>query len=844
MARRGFSGQTFRIRTGSDWDAQGLQIVRLGAPIALTTMGLPAVALGLRGIRLMDHAWLLEIGMGGFTVLLTTIMWKISSARKGWRKWLHIGNIAASMGWLTAAASVDHLFWPVNGLLWTIWCLMAIGGSLAWILTTFKHTDNLQDLVDAGGVGGPSTPKYVDMGVIMRAVAGAPVVRQVTQAATPAFPVLGKLHEHRAIEAPSDVVDGEVVEDAPVAPPPVDPLIQAKKSWIAIQTAWKFFTTKTPDGAKLRGAPIVLVDMKPNMVKTKIVLKKGFQLPNLVDDARQHLAVILRVPVSKITRVPQSDAPEGEVHLTFTFDTAKAKEIIVWPGAPKEWTSIVKEMVYGTYEDGRPATMRMAGVPKLHIVPRHLAIEGITRGGKSNVAKIAVVAGLKQYDVVDWAVDPVKAEQTWGPIAPAVDWISTSMESTTEFAAFLLDYIEARFRYLGQHDYDQWEDGCGLPFHRIWVEEGNLVIPLFGDDFENAARIALSAGVMLVVSAQTWHHGDIPTPFRALFGDKMTYGFEKEKDAFLLSEKLVDAGACPDWGVKVPGKHYWMRSDLPLEDQAMTVRAFHADKKVVLSACRELAAEKHERVIRDHPDWVVLLKSVDANGVYANRLTGTTLRAQIDKNIGYVDPNAPVAEVDDTPAPSAHVPSPRTAVTPGSQYAPPTETETDHTMDYADDADDYVEPAGRDRLTPTDDEMRREMKKLGGNADWLDEIGPDTPGSLESMMPHPDEVLKFDTPPGPDKPHTRRQVMDHLIATLAHPPFGPGKAFEPHDVAEACRNKGIRRSRSWYRGEISTTLLGMGVVRRDRNERYTVALDILTRDVQTRVERALADITD
>ena len=837
MARRGFHERTMTLRSGSEWDAQTIHLLRLGAPIGISFVGLPVVAAGLRGIRLLDHPWLLELGMGGITVLLTALMWKISNARKFERKWMHISNVAISSAWLTAASAVDHLFLPLNGLMWTIWFLMAFGGSFAWILMNHKHADHIQDMLDGGQGNVPSGgPRYIDMGYMLRALAGAPGLRQMTEKATPAFPVLSKLQQPRAIEA-GPVISGEVVKDDD---DDVDPLLLAKANWIRIQKNWQIFTMRMPDGEKLRGARIVLVDLKPTMVKAKVILRKGTQLPDLVEPARHHLAVMLGVSKKRITVVPQADAPEGEVYLNFTFDAATAKKTTVWPGAPTEWSSVAQELVYGVYEDGRPASIYMAGDHLKGVVLRHIAVEGTTGAGKSNFARIAVTAGLKQLDVVDWAIDPEKSTQTWGPVAPAVDWVAVTMAEARAALIFQLDVIRARFKFLGDNGFSQWEPGCGLPLLRLWVEEGNQLVPFFGDDLESMARIARSAGVVLIVSAQSWHHGDIPTPFRDLFADKMQYGVTKIKNAFLLDSKLIDAGADPSWGVAVPGKHYWMRADLPIEDQALTVRSFYAEDTVTLRACRELAEEKHAKVESSFPDWTAMLKALDKNDTYAKRMTGTMLRATIDDTIarreakknGTPVPSPRPETISPTPPTGHHIPNTATVIT------EETEQDMDENVDPIVEEDD-----SRERLNPDDDTMRREMAKMGGNAEWLDEIGPDTPGSLESMMPRPDEVLPFDKPPLP-RDVTKAEAVGHLIAYLAE--LGPGKNFTPAEVAGVLRERS-GKGRGWYRGIISGEMLMLGAVEENGPQgcgRYRVAVDINSDRVRAQVDRAIKVMAD
>jgi hypothetical protein len=313
----------------------------------------------------------------------------------------------------------------------------------------------------------------------------------------------------------------------------------------------------------------------------------------------------------------------------------------------------------------------------------------------------------------------------------------------------------------------------------------------------------------------------------------MQYGVTKIGNAFLLEKALHEAGADPSWGVSVPGKHYWMRSDLPLESQIIPVRSFYAKPDVTLAACRELAEAKHARVLQEFPEWTELLKSIDANGVYEKRLTGTALRASIDANIAKraaAENGAPV------PAPRTKTPDPETfAPLSAAEPTPTTETTTEAEENMT--SDDVQ--GGRERLNPSDDEMKKEMIRMGGNADWLDEIGPETPGALESMMPRPEEILNFET--NASRPHSKQRTLAHLIAYLAKE-IGPGKEFTPEEVGGVCRQFS-GKSRSWYRQTISSDLIAMGVVKRDeRKGVYRVSLDIFTERVQAQVDDLLGRI--
>ena len=177
---------------------------------------------------------------------------------------------------------------------------------------------------------------------------------------------------------------------------------------------------------------------------------------------------------------------------------------------------------YGTFgqrEDGSLMEWFQPAMPAKGINLAHLAMEGMNGSGKSNVSRLAIAQGVRIFDVVDWAADPMKATQTLGAVAGAIDWIAPSKREATDQFEFTVDYVTARAEYLGNNGYDEWEPGCGLPFHRIWLQEGNLTADLLGDDAEKIGNLARSTGVALNGEFQRMHNTSVSTGLRAVFSD-------------------------------------------------------------------------------------------------------------------------------------------------------------------------------------------------------------------------------------------------------------------------------------------------------------------------------------
>jgi hypothetical protein len=842
--RRLGAGGAFNLRVGSEMDAQVIQVYRLAAPWAVWGVGLPAAAGAIRIVRVFGHhPSILSIGMFVGSVAITGLVRKVSAGRSKFaRRWLII-TTAAGMFWLAGASVVSSMFWPPTGLMWTLWTLGFVG-PLSWNIRNSQHGDGIEDAVPAATVRVSQGPKFVDAGHVVRVIAGwVPGVRTALEAGSSVVPALGKPWEQAAIESgPADV--DKVIEGKVVTPESgIDPNVV----WNRILNNWRIFTTRKAAGRELNGARLKLVHMSSVRIKTKVILKRGEQLPKMLEDAREHLAVMNGFKLSDVQIMPNSQQKHGEAFVDWVLhDTHKASH--AWEGLGSgDWHSIGdKEIEFGTYEDGRRASVFQPARPKKGKVLSHLGIEGMPGSGKSNFSRLCLAEGVRIYDVEDWVMDPVKAEQTVGCVAPAIDWVAVTKPEAENLIDFVMDITEARFRYLGTYGYDNWEPGCGLPFLRVWLEEGNVMAQIVGDRMEDVGNVARSAGVALNGSFQRLHSGDVPTGLRAVFGDTMSYGCKKPGDSFILPEALADAGADPTWGITCPGKLYWGRSDLDLDQQMITVRTDFVDPDLALAEVRRFAAEKRARIERDFPDWIAMLEEADTNGYYKNRTTGTAFRAKIDA--AQAKRAEREAKKNGTTAPTKAEPVP---VTPPPTFGtvepedtPPTyspDQNEDKDMTSRDDNDKLSDPEyreGMERMQHDDNTYAREMGRLGGDPNWLHEIGDPSDDRLEIPIPRPDEVLTFGGVKM-DPPVNRGPALAHLISFLAEK--GPGWKFQPHDAAEACRPETGKKS-VWYRTEVSTTLLTAGIVERTDRGEYRVATNIRSEETRKRIDDLLGRI--
>jgi hypothetical protein len=871
MARRRSPGRGFNLRVGTETEHSVIKAIQFAAPWAIWAIGMPLMAGALLlAKKFWGHPQVMNLSMGASTVILTWLIWKVTASRKGYFRYHPAINMVGGMGWLWSMVA----FHP-NGLHGIAWLIGGGAACLGWTVRTSSQGDPIHDIGAAtvitvakgggGGDGGRSGPRVVDMGYVARAVAGrAPVVRTMLEGAGKVVPVLKRPWETPALEKGSTPVTEP--EDGGDKPPTNDVLpgeimgVDPKPIYQMIASNWRRFTTQMESGRQLNGAKLHPLKLTSTRIKTEVRLRPGHQEPKLVEDVRGLLASLNHLPPTSVIPLP-NPRDFSKVYLDFVIQDVLAKTR-TWSGpngawtknaksglwektGKPQWTSIGQKAIqFGLYEDGVLAEIFQPASKKLDKTLSHVAFEGMNGSGKSNVARLAVTAGVLMYDVVDWVIDPKKAEQTMGCASGALEWFAITEAEAVDLINFVVRLITAKARYLGELGFDEWEPGCGLPFHRIWIEEGNLVAGLLGSDMEDAANLARSAGVAINGSFQRMHHESVPTGFRAAFPESMSFGVTKLADAFILPDELSDAGCDPSqWKNHQKGKLYWNSAAVELERKVMEVRSFLVENKLAEVVCAEYADQKMAKVKEMFPDYYELLDSIDANGTFRTRTTGKMVRNKIDKA------RARRAERDAKQSgggtATATVPSPRPAPDPEPETEqdtiPNSELNGEPEMTEDQEADQrFME--GMARVSTTPGEFAEMAESMGERADFLKdpELSDTRVDSQPITIPSPDEVLHFGDPE-PDSEVDRPRAIAFVIAFLAGK--GPGFEFQPHEVAVECMEH-IGRSAGWYRQEISTTLAGMGLVLKNKKtDKWTVADDIRSSRTQTRIQEFLEEIS-
>lgn len=345
----------------------------------------------------------------------------------------------------------------------------------------------------------------------------------------------------------------------------------------------------------------------PNKATFQLQLPPGELTADDVAKAAPRLASALDVAPTAVRVHPDPDSHARATLSVVPRDMLKTTS--PWPGPSAPGGSVADPIVVGVYEDGTPAVLYFPGDTKQARNAMHLLVMGMTGSGKSEAALVALGELVSRRDVVVWASDPAKADQTLGPLLPALDWGALDMPSTVAMIEAIAAAIPARTKWLAKYGYKQWEPACaqvqadgspGMPYLVCWFEEAAKTIRETDDDvFTGIAQEARSAGVSLVVSLQRASGTQISTDTRASLGSSWCFGVRDDRDAgFALPDEALDAGASPHaWRDKRPGYNYLAANGVPEDLWATPARCYLTNREAleqVVAAFAGMRAEVDE----------------------------------------------------------------------------------------------------------------------------------------------------------------------------------------------------------------------------------------------------------
>lgn len=495
----------------------------------------------------------------------------------------------------------------------------------------------------------------------------------------------------------------------------------------------------------------------PNKATFDLQLPRGELTTDDVTKAMPLLASALDVPKNAVRMTPDPDSASRAQLTIVPHDLLK--NTVPYPGPSHPGGSIADPVHTSIYEDGTPGVLYFPGDPDENRNAMHLLVMGMTGSGKSEGGITALTEIVSRRDVVVWASDPVKAEQTLGPLLPAIDWAALDMKSTQAMIEALKAAIPARTAWLAKYGYKQWVPECaetqadgspGMPYLIGWFEEAAKPIRELDDEvFTGISQEARSAGISLVISLQRASHTQISTNTRASLGSSWCYGVRNDSDAgFALDDEVLDAGACPHvWKDKKPGYCYLVANGIPETFWATPARSYLTP--------------------REYTDWIVL--------------TFASVRAALD----------PVTTEAAARAAGRHFTQRTRYPLPGTTDAPPREntmTTYDHEPYDPDEEGDY----------------RDEHEHQGDDGPYDEDDDGIDPEHEISEVSH---IVQLAERPQ-EKPRERitpaqaRQAMEEILDEFE----AEGRTLvRPLDFMEHCDRHG--RSRSWVSSQVAALIM-------------------------------------
>lgn len=734
--------------------------------------------------RATHHVPLLTGALAAGDAVVTLVTWHSSHA-KGWGRIHHVLNAAIPLAVVAIVTYGGPAAW--HGALAALYAVLGLTGCLIWNVRYAGREDGVEDVLTTKR---QKAGKRIDLAYVVRVFAGrAPVIRHVGEKGGKVIPILATPWRETplALAAEPLAITGTVVDADHVTP---EAGAAADRMWLAIRKNFRDLAAhKIPD---LNGARIKALDVKPWRIRTEVILMRGLQTPKVIIDVREQIASQNALPLSSIIAVP-SRKRHDRVFLDFVLEDTLGV-VRWWPGPSAVGESIAAAPTrFGLYEDrvyaerfGPAITGDLA--KKLGRAEKnlsHLLAEGMNGAGKSSAFRVLVADGVTRIDTEDWLIDTVKKLQTFGQLAQAFQWFATTVPEARSMVRFLADIIiPGRADYLGSHGYDNWEPGCGLPYLRVWVEEGGIVANEL-DKLDAVLNSARSAGVEINLSVQRAHHALVDTNVRAAFGDTMSFGCKSTDDVFAMPDELRDAGADPSqWANRQPGKNYYAGSDLDMDRQMMPDRAFNVDA----AECRELIAKyapvREEWIAKNCPDWTALLLAADKNGAWAKRTVGAAVLAKIVST-----EQRKLAVAGDAP--------------PAEPYEPPVLTEDEEIVEgeIVDDTNEEI----------TVDELGLDPDVAAGVAE---DEGIDPRKPLPPFDPA-DELQFPARPTGDPRGDAVALMRSYFLAK------GEGFEFAPRDIYDELVPM-VGRSAGWVRDKLRI-LADEGLLDHDRAEgRYRV----------------------
>jgi hypothetical protein len=356
-------------------------------------------------------------------------------------------------------------------------------------------------------------------------------------------------------------------------------------------TESEFFKSIKMAKTKVRGE----ITVAPNRVDAHLQLPPGEMTADEAADAkvRGRIASKLSISPNAVRMVPDPDHHD-RVKMTIT-PVDLLTHGAPWTGPSAFGGSISQPLIIGVYEDGEPEAIYLPGDKTTGRQAGHYLVIGMNGSGKSHGAKYCWTEILTRHDAVLWVADPAKGKQTLRDYMDHIDWAAITPDEGEAMIEALPDVIRERADWLGEHGFDQWEEGCGIPYLVVWFEEAST-LARDSSTLIDIAQTARSAGITLVLSLQRPSHKNMTTDLRSQMGNVLCFGVKDIADAmFVVDEDVLDAGADPSvWKNGRPGYNVLDAVHLDIERRATPARTFNGSEADMLAAIEAFAPHRSQ----------------------------------------------------------------------------------------------------------------------------------------------------------------------------------------------------------------------------------------------------------
>ena len=359
-----------------------------------------------------------------------------------------------------------------------------------------------------------------------------------------------------------------------VHPPKKMPLTMRKSNFL-VSWGEKYTPGKTTLDDLNGGAPTVPIEGKrrppvERRLKGTIHLSPGeHTADDMIKRARQ-LESAGEFPPNSFTITPNIDnAAHADVIIS---DPRLIRKPIPYPGPSFPHASIAEPLAIGLYQDGTECEVSLTRI--------QMQIMGMTGAGKSlGGCWSALSEIITRDDVIVWAADITKGDQTLGPLRGALARVETTALGAKEMLADVNAIIKPRTNYLASKGLGKWRKGCGLQYLVVWLEEAPDIVESLGERGEEmwirSIKAAGSAGITFVVSLQRADFTQMPTIARGQMA-KWCFGVADGHEAsFGLSDVQSSHDCEPElWGSRQPGMSYIDAPSIPDERLSMPMRTW------------------------------------------------------------------------------------------------------------------------------------------------------------------------------------------------------------------------------------------------------------------------------